>query len=106
MQKNHFLVRRNQKYFKCPALVITNTDGLGRHLHVKVVGGAAVVVVVDDGGEEQGEHLEVGEPVLKDKMLHSLKSMNLSNVTQWQLFAKPFHPTGPFLAPKLIILFN
>ena len=32
---------------------------------MEVVGGAGVIVVVDDGREEEGEHLQVRQPVLQ-----------------------------------------
>ena len=44
--------------------VVVEDGEVGLGLDVEVVGGAGVVVVVDDGGEEQGEDLEVGQPVL------------------------------------------
>ena len=44
--------------------VVVEDGEVGAGLDMEVVGGAGVVVVVDDGGEEQGEDLEVGQPVL------------------------------------------
>ena len=45
--------------------VIVEDGEAGSRLDVEVVGGAGVVVVVDDGREEEGEHLQVRQPVLE-----------------------------------------
>ena len=59
--------------------VVVEHGQVGPGLDVKVVGGSRVVVVVDNRGEEQGEDLQVRQPILqpglRDEPVRRLKNI-------------------------------
>ena len=58
--------------------VVVEHGKVGARLDVEVVGGSRVVVVVDNRGEEQGEDLQVRQPILqpglRDEPVRRLKN--------------------------------